>query len=77
MHVVHMPAIIQMIAPRVKTYLRKLGRPCYTDEGVCICSKIEDLDIGYINRMLLLSIPGDNDQGQSLLVHLGQAPLHS
>ena len=45
-----------MIAPRVKAYLYTWGKPRYTAEGDRIPAKIEDLDIGYIDGMLLLPL---------------------
>ncbi len=45
-----------MIAPRVKAYLYTWGPPRYTAEGDRIPAKIENLDIGYIDGMLLLPL---------------------
>ena len=47
---------LQVIAPRVKAYLYTWGQPRYTAEGDRIPAKIEDLDIGYIDGMLLLPL---------------------
>ena len=46
----------QVIAPRVKAYLYTWGEPRYTAERDRIPAKIEDLDIGYIDGMLLLPL---------------------
>ena len=49
-------ALLQVIAPRVKAYLYTWGPPRYTAEGDRIPAKIENLDIGYIDGMLLLPL---------------------
>ena len=45
-----------MIAPRVKAYLYTWRNPRNTAEGDRIPAKNEDLDIGYIDGMLLLPL---------------------
>ena len=47
---------VQVVAPRVKAYLYTWGTPRFTDEGERVPAKIEDLDIGYIDGMLLLPL---------------------
>ena len=47
---------MQVIAPRVKAYLYTWGEPRFTHEGERVPAKIEDLDIGYIDGMLLLPL---------------------
>lgn len=47
---------MQVIAPRVKAYLYTWGEARYTIEGDRVPAKIEDLDIGYIDGMLLLPL---------------------
>ncbi len=49
-------SLSQVIAPRVKAYLYTWGPPRYTAEGDRIPAKIENLDIGYIDGMLLLPL---------------------
>ena len=48
--------LLQVIAPRVKAYLYTWGEPRYTIEGDRIRAKMEDVDIGYIDGMLLLPL---------------------
>ena len=77
-------ALLQVIAPRVKAYLYTWGPPRYTAEGDRIPAKIENLDIGYIDGMLLLPLVEEHniDERSPLCGHTHETlmsvslPLH-
>ncbi len=64
----------QVIAPRVKAYLYTWGPPRYTAEGDRIPAKIENLNIGYIDGMLLLPLVEEHniDERSPLCGHTHQ-----
>ncbi|KAL0049466.1 hypothetical protein WJX82_003049 [Trebouxia sp. C0006] len=64
----------QVIAPRVKAYLYTWGPLRYTAEGDRIPAKIENLNIGYIDGMLLLPLVEEHniDERSPLCGHTHQ-----
>ena len=71
----HLP--LQVIAPRVKAYLYTWGEPRSTTESERIPVKIENLDIGYIDGMLLLPLVEEHtiDERSPLCGHTHQSLL--
>ena len=66
---------LQVIAPRVKAYLYTWGQARGTHEGERIPAKIEELDIGYIDGMLLLPLVEEHniDERSPLCGHTHQS----
>lgn len=66
-----------MIAPRVKAYLYTWGQGRGTHEGEVLPAKIEELDIGYIDGMLLLPLVEEHniDERSPLCGHTHQSLL--
>lgn len=65
----------QVISPRVKAYLYTWGEPRCTNESERIPVKIEELDIGYIDGMLLLPLVEEHtiDERSPLCGHTHQS----
>lgn len=66
---------LQVIAPRVKAYLYTWGEARGTHEGEQIPVKIEELEIGYIDGMLLLPLVEEHniDERSPLCGHTHQS----